>query len=234
MKQPMKRRFIFMCIVLCTAAAHPLTAQDRAGWYARGSILVFPENNGNASAPTPILPAIGGGIIYPINDLLAVEASLDIYGTTYDYDYRLERPVPANDEFRSAFVTGILFGLQPVFRWRPAGEKYTIRAYGGPAFDFRIIFGAYGIADDEQHTNDRNPNTMHTVAETRQEISSYFWGGGRFFFPFIGGGMDFPIMEGSQLGVDLRAWFPAWRLWSGESLPGIEGFRFGAGFRINF
>jgi len=229
------RNFIYI-LALCATflPAFPLAAQSRIQGYARGSILIFPEDNGNASAPTPILPAIGGGIFYSLSDLLALEASLDVYGTTYDYDYRLGRPVPANDEFRSAFVTGLLLGLQPVFRWRPMGEKFTIRAYGGTAFDFRIIFQAYGIDDNEQHTNNGNPNTTHTVGEAREEITSYFWGSGRFFYAFVGGGMDFPVLDSFQLGFDLRVWFPVWKLWTGENLPPIEGFRFGAGFRITF
>jgi len=228
-------RFVFVFLVVLITV-FPVKAQgsifSALQWSVRGSLLFFPEDNGNASAPMPILPTFGGAVAYPISDLLAVEFSLDIYGTTYDYDYRLERAIPANDEFRSAFVTGFLVGLQPVFRFRPMGDKFTIRVYGGPGFDFRAVFRAYGIEDGEQHTNDRNPNTMHTVGEARKEISSYFWGSGRFFFPFAGVGMDFPVFDSMQLGFDLRAWFPIWRAWTGEDLPAIEGFRFGAGFRL--
>jgi hypothetical protein len=182
----------------------------------------------------PILPSLGGTASYSLNDLLALEVSLDLYGNTYDYDVRLERVIPANDEFRSAFVIGFLLGFQPVFRFRPMGDKFTIRAYGGLGFDLRIILRAYGIKDDEGHTNNQNPHTGLTVGEARKEITSYFWGSGRFVFPFIGGGMDFPITEGLDLGFDLRIWIPVWRIWSGESLPFIEGFRFGVGFRLGF
>jgi len=229
-------RFLFLLLAVFFIAL-PLAAQESVfgslQWSIRGSILLFPEDNGNASAPMPILPALGGSAAYPISNLLALELSLDLYGTTYDYDYSLGRAVPANDEFRSAFVTGILVGIQPVFRFRPMGDKFTIRVYGGLGFDFRAVFRAYGIEDDEQHTNNQNPNTGHTVGEARKEISSYFWGGGRFFFPFAGVGMDFPVLETMQLGFDLRAWFPLWRVWTGEGLPAIEGFRFGAGFRLS-
>ena len=202
-------------------------------WSARFNMLFFPEDNNNASAPMPILPSLGGGAAYPLSDLLALEVSLDLYGTTYDYDYGLQRAVPANDEFRSAFIMGLILGLQPVFRFRPMGDKFTIRAYGGLGFDFRIPFPASGIKDGEAHTNNTG-YTGHTVGEARSSISSYFWGSGRFIFPFIGGGMDFPLTDGVQLGFDLRAWLPVWRIWSGENLPIVEGFRFALGFRVTF
>ena len=220
-------------------AAPSLRAQAIGGffqaieWSVRGSILFFPENNGNASAPMPILPSLGGGASYPLSDLLAMELSLDLYGTTYDYDVGLKRAVPANDEFRTAFVLGILVGFQPVFRFYPMGEKFTIRAYGGLSFDLRIVFPAYGLKDGSPHTNNKVGNTGLTIGEARKEITSYFWGNGRFIFPFIGGGMDFPVLD-MKLGFDLRIWLPLWRIWSGENLPFIEGFRFGVGARVSF
>jgi hypothetical protein len=228
-----QKRFLICIAALCAALPAiqpaPLAAQSQLGFFGRGSILFFPEDNGSASAPMPILPSLGGGVFYTLNDLLALEASLDIYGTSYDYNYSLGRAVPANDEHRSAFVTGLLLGLQPVFRWNPLGDKFTVRAYGGLSFDLRMIFSASGIDDDDPHTNG------YTVGDARSEITSYFWGGGRFVFLHAGGGMDFPILDNSfQLGFDLRIWFPIWRIWSGENLPGIEGFRFGAGLRITF
>ena len=232
------RRFSVLALILLFFAL-PLKAQGVKGffgaieWSARFNVLFFPEDNNNESAPMPILPSLGGGASYPLSDLLALEVSLDLYGTTYDYDYGLQRAVPANDEFRSAFIMGLILGFQPVFRFRPKGDKFTIRAYGGLSFDLRIPFPAYGIKDGEMHTNNKG-STGHTVGEARGAISSYFWGGGRFLFPFIGGGMDFPLTEGIQLGFDLRAWLPIWRVWSGESLPLIEGFRFGLGFRATF
>jgi hypothetical protein len=181
----------------------------------------------------PILPSLGGSASYALSDLLALELSLDLYGNTYDYDYGLERVVPANDEFRTSFVIGMLWGFQPVFRFRPMGDKFTIRAFGGVAFDTRIVFRAYGIKSDEDHTNYSGP-TGYTVGDASKEVTRYFWGGGRFIFPFIGGGMDFNPLEGMLLGFDIRAWVPVWRLWTGEDLPFIEGFRFGIGVRATF
>jgi len=230
------RRFTALAAALFFSAL-PLQAQgfksflQTMDYNVRFNLLFFPEDNGNASAPMPILPSPGGGASYPLSDLLALEASLDLYGTTYDYDYSLDRAVPANDEFRSAFVIGCILGFQPVFRFYPMGDKFTIRAYGGLSFDLRIVLPAYGIKDGEDHTNNGG-STGHTVGQARTAINSYFWGSGRFIFPFIGGGMDFPLTKGIQLGFDLRIWLPVWRVWAGES--GLEGFRLGTGFRVTF
>jgi len=231
------RRLVFVLLAALFAplpAAAQYNGASPLNWYIRGSLLFFPEDNGNASAPMPILPSLGGGVSYAINSLIALEASLDLYGTTYDYNYSLDRPVPANDEYRSAFVIGATLGLQGVFRFRPMENKFTIRAYGGPAFDLRVILQAYGIEDGEQHSKDPNSGAVKTVGQAREDISSYFWGNGRFFFLCAGGGMDFPVLNAIQLGFDLRAWFPVWRLWTGEDLPAIEGWRFGVGFRVSF
>ena len=232
------RRFAALAAVVFFVSL-PLHAQGikeffgSLDWSVRFNLLFFPENNGNRSAPMPILPSLGGGASYSLSDLLALEVSLDLYGTTYDYDYELGRVIPANDEFRSAFVVGSILGFQPVFRFRPEGDKFTIRAYGGLGLDLRIIFRAYGIKDSDSHY-DYSGYTGHNIGQARHEITSYFWGNGRFIYPFIGGGMDFPLIEGMQLGFDLRIWFPVWRVWSGENLPFIEGFRFGLGFRVTF
>ena len=233
------RRFTAVILVLFFTVL-PLKAQGIASffrdleWSARFNVLFFLEDNGNKSAPMPILPSPGGGASFSVSDLLAFEVSLDFYGTTYDYEYSLKRAVPSKDEFRSAFVIGSILSFQPVFRFRPKEEKFTIRAYGGLSLDLRIIFRAYGIPDSDPHTNDGINYTGFTVGEARNELSSYFWGNGRFIFPFIGGGMDFPLMDGIQLGFDLRLWLPVWRIWSDENLPLREGFRFGLGFRVTF
>jgi hypothetical protein len=228
----------FVCLLFALYAAFPLIAQETGGvaaldWFARGSVLFFPEDNGNASAPMPILPSFGGGVSYSINDLFAVEASLDLYGTSYDYSYSLGRAVPATDEFRSAYVIGAILGIQGVARFKPMEDKFTVRAYIGPAFDLRFVLKASGIDDNEYHSEDPYTGTK-TVGDARKDISSYFWGDGRFIFLAFGSGIDFPVLDTLQLGLDLRAWFPIWKLWTGEDLPAIEGWRFGVGFRISF
>ena len=225
------RKRIAAIILGLIFTALPLQAQA-IDWAVRGTLLFFPESNGNASAPMPILPSLGGTASYRYSELFDIEVSLDLYGNTYDYDYDLKRVVPANDEFRSAFVIGLILGFQPVFRFNPKGDKFTIRSYGGLAFDLRIVFPAYGIKDNEWHQS--GDGHTNTVGDARKKINSYFWGSGRFIYLVAGGGIDFPLTDSFDLGLDLRIWIPTWRIWSGENLPFVEGFRIGIGFRLGF
>jgi hypothetical protein len=50
--------------------------------------------------------------------------------------------------------------------------------------------------------------------------------------PVVGAGIDFPILERFLLGIDLRLWIPAYKAWAKDNVPAIDGWRFGAGFRI--
>ena len=230
------KRLRFAALFVFVILAVSLEAQSffsKLDFSLRPSLLFFPEDNGGASAPMPVLPALGGSVSWPLSDFFALEFSLDLYGTTYDYDYTLNRPVPANDEFRSSFVIGTLWGFQPVLRFRLRDGNIIVRTYGGLACDFRICLLAYGIDPGESHT-DSGGATGHTVAEAAGAVFSYFWGAGRWLFPFAGGGMDFRLVDGLLLGFDVRAWFPLYRLWTGEDLPFIEGFRFGVGLRFTF
>jgi hypothetical protein len=100
--------------------------------------------------------------------------------------------------------------------------------YGGPAADLRIVTLAIGLNHPADFTGD-----IETDAQLQTDaIRRYFWSQGRWFFPVLGAGMDFPINEKFLLGFDLRVWFPLYRLWTDKHLPAIDGWRFGAGFRI--
>ncbi|MDR1507400.1 MAG: hypothetical protein LBI67_09905 [Treponema sp.] len=226
-KLPVLVSALFFCATLPVGAQSFFDSLDYA---LRGSILFFPEQNGNASSPMPILPSLGASVSYPQSDLLAFELSLDLYGTLYDYSYELDRAVPASLEDRSSLVIGMLWGVQPVFRFKPLGENITVRGYGGLAFDLRICLLASGLDAGESH----DLYSGKTVGDASAGIFSYFWGGGRWLFPFIGGGMDFAVLDGMTLGFDVRVWLPVWRVWTGENLPFLEGFRFGLGFRAAF
>jgi hypothetical protein len=196
-------------------------------WSFRGTLMIFPEENGpNRGGPTPLLPSPGAAFAYRIWGPLEVELSLDLYFTHYGYDWELDRPVPIEIENRSAFVLGALTGLQLGLRF-PLGEKGRLRLYLGPAVDLRLVLIAADLNEADLGKDDPLGAPMQTNA-----VRDYFWSEARWFLPFAGAGFDFLVNERFFFGIDFRVWFPVYRYWTGEDLPPLEGWRFGPAFRI--
>ena len=227
----MKNRFftgtcrVFLAALLLCLITLPLKAQgffSKISWFAEGSVLFFPEDNGVHSDPMPILPSLGAGASYPISDTLRAELTLDLYTTHYGYSDELSRPVPEAIENRTARVIGSLLGFQ-LAGYFDVSSKVTVRAYGGPTADLRIVLVAAGL---EAHED------MKEVRKDVNKVRSYFWSQGRWLMPVIGTGADYTLNERFKLGIDFRVWMPMYRLWTGENLPAIEGWRFGPGIRL--
>jgi hypothetical protein len=219
-----------LSLLFISLAALPLEAGDLSGrfdWAVNGNILYFPEDNGNEGDPAPILPSLGANFAFNVIGPLWVELTEDLYFTHYRYNFRLARPVPAAIENRSAFVFGFLTGIQALGRFR-LNDSIAARVYGGPVADFRILALAGNL-----HPDDFTGIPESDARIQADAVREYFWEKGRWFLPVSGIGMDFVINERYKLGLDLRAWFPVYRLWAGEGLPAIEGWRFGAGIRVN-
>jgi hypothetical protein len=104
-----------------------------------------------------------------------------------------------------------------------------VRVYGGPAADLRIVLLAEDLNSVDFTGNRDTDPQIQTDA-----VRDYFWSSGRWFLPVFGAGMDFDLNSKLKLGFDLRVWFPLYRLWTGENLPAVEGWRFGLGARITF
>jgi len=221
------------CLAVFTLLLLPafsLTAEDgkpAITWSVDGSILYYPEDNGYAGDPAPLLPSLGAALALQLKGYLWFEFTEDLYFTHYAYNTTLNRAVPAAIENRSAFVFGFLTGFQLLGRF-PLGKNMYLRVFGGPAADFRIVALAENLHPDDFSGNPDTDAQMQTDA-----ISEYFWGKGRWFLPVAGLGMDFVINEKFLLGFDMRVWFPVYQLYTGEDLPPIEGWRFGLGFRIS-
>jgi hypothetical protein len=223
MKSPGLALWAFLLVFLCSAL--PLEAQsfsEKIGLSFRGSVLFFPEDNGLESDARPILPSLGIAAGWPVFDFMRIELSLDCYGTYYAYSDTLDRAVPAIPDNRSSFVIGSLLGIQAL-KIFALSDAVRVRVYGGPAADLRLCLDAGGL---------EGADAADAAAETR-DISAYFWGQGRWFMPVAGAGMDFALTEKLLLGFDLRVWLPAYRLWTAEDLPAVEGWRFAAGVRFS-
>jgi hypothetical protein len=226
MRFPFPRVAFWAALFISVLTAVPLNAQEQMEKFSLsflGSILFFPEDNGLDSDSGPILPSIGISGVWPLVKSLKLELSLDFYGTYYAYSYNLNRAVPAIPDNRSSFVIGSILGIQALGVF-PLSDTMRVRVYGGPAADLRICLVADGLEGHDKED----------ASEETGDIADYFWGKGRWFMPIVGAGMDFRITEKIRLGFDTRIWLPAYRLWTGESLSFIEGWRFGLGVRFSF
>ena len=230
----MKKRFsterilckFLLVVLLFGLGAFPLGAQgffSKISWLVNGTVLFFPEDNGMHSDPMPVLPSLGLGASYPFTKFFALELTWDLYFTHYGYDYDLKRAVPNAIENRTALVIGSFLGIQAVGTF-DVTSFMTIRAYAGPAADLRIIL----LAEDLNEGLDDLKAIRKDVAKVRD----YFWGSGRWFMPVAGVGVDFTLNSRFKLGIDMHVWMPMYRLWTGEDLPAIEGWRFGPGIRL--
>ena len=221
------KKYFFILLVIGVAAL-PVEAEgffSRLSWFGEGSILFFLEDNDVAdSAPMPILPSLGAGASYPFADTLRLELTLDFYTTHYHFHSGLNRPVPVEIENRTARVLGFILGFQAVRPFNVTPDL-TLRAYGGLAADIRIVFAAAGL---EAHED------MREIHRNTRQVRRYFWSQGRWLLPVIGLGADYTLNSGLKLGFDFRVWMPADRLWTGEDLPAVEGWRFGPGIRLTF
>jgi hypothetical protein len=191
------------------------------------SVLFFPESDTLYSDPMPILPSPHISLGFPFVILggtaLSVETSLDVYMTHYAYSTSLQRPVPAAIENRSSFVIGPMAGFQLQGK-TGIGPVLFVRYFLGLTFDLRIILLA----------EDLNESDLAKASNHTQLTSEYFWSEGRWVFPSVGAGIDFKISPGLSFGVDGWVWFPVYKSQTNEDLPGLDGWRFGLGFRITF
>jgi hypothetical protein len=197
-------------------------------WSFNGSLVYFPTNNGIDADPSPIIPTLGFSAALPLFPFLRIELTEDIYFMNYEYNTTLGYPMPSNAENRSAFVLGFVTGLQLTIFIPFGSTGMGIRLYGGPVIDIRLVFTAIGL----NHPSDFTGNIETDAKLQAEAISRYFWSNARWFMPVFGMGMDFPANERFLLGLDFRVWVPVYRFSSTENSPSVDGWRFGAGFRI--
>jgi hypothetical protein len=225
--RPIAAAFLFFLLPLVSVNA--VSFLDSIHWAGSGSIFYWAADNGKQGAdPAPILPSVGFSAAWRFWGPLRIEFTEDVYFTNYEYNSKLGYPMACNPENRSAFVMGFLTGFQVTGFFPIGGKGIDARVYGGTAADFRMVVLALGLNHPADFTGE-----LETDAQMQTDaILEYFWGEGRWFYPLIGAGIDFPLSEKFMLGFDFRVWFPFYRLWTDKELPAIDGWRFGAGIRV--
>ena len=204
----------------------PKTLSFPLSWALHGSIFFFAANNGVDSSPAPIIPSGGGSLALQLFPSFRIEFTEDIYFQNYEYNPVPGYPMASDLDYRSAFVMGFITGVNAVL-FIPL-DSSTFRLYGGLAADIRIITKAAGL----KHPDDYTGNIETDVELQKEAILKYFWEKGRWLYPTVGFGFDFPLNENFLLGFDIRTWLPVYRIWTNENIPAVDGWRFGAGLRI--
>ena len=218
--------FIIFFIRLNSINANPFL--DNFSWATHGSLFYFAADNGQEADPAPIIPSAGISAAWQFWDYLRLEVTEDLYFTNYEYNSTLNYAMACNPENRSAFVMGFLTGFHLTGFIPITDSGISARVYGGIALDIRLVIKAIGLS----HPAD-NTGLIETDVQLQTEaIRNYFWSEGRWFYPVAGIGMDFPANERFFLGFDIRTWFPLYRQWADQTLPKIDGWRFGIGLRI--
>ena len=219
-----------LCIIILSLIlfSAPLEAQDsskKLSWFAEGSIFIFPDDNDTISDPMPILPSLGFGLSCSFHRFFRLEFTFDTYFTHYGYSDFLNRPIPNAIENRTSQVYGFILAL-PASGYFELGSVFTIRVFAGPGADLRLVLVAADLNE--------GIDPMEDIRRQTGLVKNYFWSDFRWFMPVAGLGFDFIVNPRLKFGIDLRAWFPVYRLWTGETLPPIEGWRFAGGVRITF
>jgi hypothetical protein len=212
---------VLICLMLASPTQQAQAAEP-IGLVARGGIIAILEDNGLEGDPSPVLPYPGIGLSLPLGPL-HFEPGLDIYATYYGYSANLARPVPYAIENRSALVVGSVLNLPLEFGFPVAG-LFSLRFFAGPSADLRVCLAADGLegADLEQ------------ASDETDKIGAYFWSAGRWLSGMAGLGIDLPASRGITLGIEGRSWYPAYRLWTEETLPDLENLRFALTIRALF
>lgn len=213
--------FLFLALFVINGAG-PLGALD---WSVNGSLFLIPEDNGLEGDPMPILPTAGVVAEFPLPYNLYLGSSYDLYTTYYGYSANLERPIPVAIENRSTRVFGNLLSLYGSYHMSiPVAEpNVRLRFSAGLTLDARLCLIADGLEGSD----------LEDASRQTEEVASYFWSNGRWFFPMTGFGIDFVRVDKVLLGLDGRVWYPLYRVWSGDSAPAVEGWRFAFGLRFS-
>ena len=165
-------------------------------------------------APSPLVQTIGTSLVIQSDGPFFLEPTIEFFGSYYEVDPVSGRTVPAPQESGTGFLTiGSLITLQ-------SGLMYTvskdIEMGGALGVDFLIRFPF---------------EFQNTAADTGDGLT-YFYSQGRFIYPETRFITRWHVADGVTLVFTLRAMYPLFHLWDGESLPFYDQLM--AGVNIGF
>lgn len=185
-------------------------------------ILSTDQVGGAPAAADPLLTTLGFSLPWRFWDPFFAESMVDFWMTTYEYT--ASRAVPTGEETNKGFlVLAALLSLQVGNRWTvydsPEKEEDGIVTAAATRLELGYALGADFLF---RLPIDYNGGTASTAdrAAGAAAAPSYFYGAGRFFYPETRAFLSWRLSPGFGITGSLRALWPLFHLWDGES--GLE------------
>ena len=193
------RRVLFL-VILAGIILSPLTAlegvEGQLGWVWYGNGEDQPET------PSPLVASVGLAMPFPLGEHLVFYPDLGF--SVIDYYWRADeaRAVPAEIATSDRMtVLHLLFNPSLVYLF-DLNSRISLGGRFAPSFLFRIPL--YGHDQGE---------------ETRDELVSYFYGQGRFFYPSLGPELRWRYSEKVVCRIYIQLLWPLHNAWDGEAVP---------------
>ena len=207
--------FFLMTAILFTAFAGPLVALEsvdiHTGLLYIGTPLYEPASLDGlpTGGPAPLVNAFVVSLPFELGPYFRFAFELTLFGTQYAALPGYDKVVPVEREYASAiWFLGSMIDLS-LWLDIPLGNDLGLGFTIGPAFLARAPITAWGTGWDELETQ-----------------AQYFYGDGRFFYPETGFFLTWrpSQIEGIEVAIRGRAYFPIFHLWDNEAVSFIDQF----------
>ena len=167
----------------------------------------------NALGPSIVTPLYGVSLPMQLSGPFFIEPMLELYTTFYRWTGTAV--APAAMESGDGFLTlGALLSMHGGVRYKISP---VLSAGGSLGIDFLLRFPIEFLMPDQ-----------NTAADTGSGFG-WFFGAARFIYPELRGFLRWQVTDDIGLVFNVRAWFPLFELWAGQSLPFPDQFMFGGG-----
>jgi hypothetical protein len=202
-----------LALVIAALTILPARAMDLVAFSGRfgvGIIHIAYEDAEQTPPPSPVsVSTLGGSLVISFADgyFLGLEPSLDLLWTNYQW-FEDRRAVPTESETTStnnAFILGFLIDLPVVASFR-INDRFGGSFAVGPAFLLRAAFAGDPNARDD-------PELRNNISS----MLSYFWSGGRWFYPSATLRMNVFLQEGFTFALGVRGSMPVFNAWTRDT-----------------
>lgn len=184
--------------------------------------LIWIGNAEEEGAPSPLLPTLGVSLPVYFAPFFFLDPGMDFYGTSYQLsETGSGKAVPTEIEYAN-YIWYLIMRLDI-----PAGFRFNFSdnlaagVTAGPSFLFRIPLIAWG-------------DCAQSGSTCREEMGSYFYCSGRFFYPEAGLFFIWKMFNKAALLIEAKTFFPLFHAWDGEEVPFYDQFMVAGSVGLRF